>query len=105
MGGGISREQMEAIMDALVDTSRLVDGKPTSLFDLCYTRVGMDDNWQACGTGVNGSFYDVDGKPLRNTTRFPDVKAMNTKAHKLGNGNGPRLCLVSRGLVLGSCRL
>ena len=56
MGGDISQEQMEAIMDALVDTSRLVDGKPTSLFDLGYTRVGLDDNWQACGTGANGSF-------------------------------------------------
>ena len=45
----------EAIAAALADRSRLVDGKPTSLLDLGFDRIGMDDNWQACGAGINGS--------------------------------------------------
>ena len=48
----ISHALMTSIMDALVDQSRDVDGKPTSLADLGYTRIGMDDNWQACGTYI-----------------------------------------------------
>jgi hypothetical protein len=46
--------------------------------------IGMDDNWQACGAGINGSFHAKDGTPLWNTTRFPNVKAMNDRIHKLG---------------------
>ena len=49
-------------MDALVDRSRTVDGKPTSLLDLGYNRIGLDDSWQECGAGVNGSFH-VRGRP------------------------------------------
>ena len=56
MGGDISQSQMLAVAEAMVDRSRDVDGKPTSLLDLGYNRIGMDDNWQACGTGINGSF-------------------------------------------------
>ena len=84
MGPHIDQSTMEAMMDGLVDRTRMVDGKPTSLADLGYLRIGMDDNWQACGTGINGSFHSASGEPLFNTTRFPDVKAMNAKAHKLG---------------------
>ena len=36
---------------------------------------GLDDFWQACGTGVNGSFHSVNGTPLINLTRFPDSKS------------------------------
>ena len=73
-----------SIMDGMVARERLVDGVPTSLCDLGYCDVGLDDNWQACGAGVNGSFHAADGTPLWNTTRFPDVKAMNEKIHQLG---------------------
>ena len=83
MGPNINQSQHEAIAAALADRTRLVDGKPTSLLDLGYDRIGMDDNWQACGTGINGSFHTVDGTPLWNT-RFPDVKAMNSRIHRLG---------------------
>ena len=84
MGANINQTQHEAIARALADRSRLVDGKPTSLLDLGYDRIGMDDNWQACGTGVNGSFHAAGGTPLWNTTRFPDVRAMNARIHQLG---------------------
>lgn len=38
----------------------------------------MVQNWQACGTGLKGSFHASDGTPLINTSRFPDMKAMVT---------------------------
>lgn len=45
---------------------------------------GIDDGWQACGSGFNGSFHDAAGKPLINLTRFPDMRAMNIEAHGKG---------------------
>ena len=47
------------------------DGVPTSLADLGYVSAGVDDGWQACGAGVQGSFHDAEGRPIVNTTRFP----------------------------------
>lgn len=48
-------------MDKMAERSRAVNGKPMSLLDLGYENCGLDDNWQACGKGVNGSFHDVNG--------------------------------------------
>jgi hypothetical protein len=31
---------------------------------------GLDDNWQACGAGVRGSFHDANGRPLVNRSRM-----------------------------------
>ena len=50
-----------------------MDGKPTSLLELGYNRIGLDDAWQACGKGVNGSFHDAHGTPLIRPDRFPDM--------------------------------
>ena len=84
MGPAINQTQHLEIAAALADRSRFVDGKPTSLLDLGFDRIGMDDNWQACGAGINGSFHAADGTPLWDTARFPDVRAMNEKIHQLG---------------------
>ena len=84
LGPGVTQAKMEAAMDRMTARTRKVDGKPTSLLDLGYVPAGLDDNWQACGTGVKGSFYDADGNPLVNTTTFPDMGAMVAHAHKLG---------------------
>ena len=44
---------MEEVMDKLV----LKHENDTSLQDLGYIGVGLDDNWQACGKGYSGSFH------------------------------------------------
>jgi hypothetical protein len=44
----------------------------------------QDDNWQACGKGVNGSFHASDGTPLINTEAFPSMTDMTAHGHKLG---------------------
>lgn len=46
------------------------------LLRLGFNRVGIDDCWQSCGEGVNGSFHSADGAPLVNRTEFPDMHAL-----------------------------
>jgi len=73
-----------------------IDGsaaKMMSLKDLGYDDVGLDDYWQACSaTGGHGdrkpapgmNYHDVEGKPIVNLLRFPDMKKMTAHAHGLG---------------------
>mmetsp|Transcript_15586 Transcript_15586/g.33973 ORF Transcript_15586/g.33973 Transcript_15586/m.33973 type:complete len:416 (-) Transcript_15586:252-1499(-) len=77
--GSITQEILQAQVDGLV---RKVKG--TSLLDLGYGRVGLDDYWQDCGAGINGSFHDAQGHPLINTTAFPNLTAFNSYAHSKG---------------------
>ena len=77
---------MMAQMALIANRSRTVGGVPTSLSDIGYDDVGLDDNWQACGSyGPNGySFHDTNGRPVVNQQRFPDFMAMTNYAHSLG---------------------
>lgn len=76
--GDITQATMEANMRALASRTRSTKGRTgnVSLIDLGFDRAGLDDNWQACGTGLSGSFHSEQGKPLINRSRFPDMKAM-----------------------------
>jgi len=65
-----------------------VDGVPTSLCDLGYCDVGLDDNWQACGAGHKFSYHNDAGVPIINRDRFPDMEEMTKHAHKLGLSAG-----------------
>lgn len=80
----VNQEKVQHVIDAITERTRLVDGVRTSLADLGYTDVGLDDGWQACGAGVNGSFHDADGHPLINTTAFPDMKQFTDYGHRHG---------------------
>merc|ERR1719424_1631060 len=84
-GANVNQQLIEGIMDGMVKRTRLVDGKPTSLCDLGYCDVGLDDNWQDCQAGADGNHYhDADGNPVVNLKVFPDMKAMTDHAHNLG---------------------
>lgn len=84
-GHDVNQKLIEGIMDGMVKKSRMVDGKPTSLCELGYCDVGLDDNWQDCKAGANGNHYhDKDGNPVVNLEVFPDMKAMTKYAHDLG---------------------
>ena len=74
--GAVEDRDIRATIDVITGRSREVDGKPTSLADLGYVHVGIDDGWQACGTGYKGSFHAEDGTPLVNTTKFPSLKSL-----------------------------
>ena len=74
-------------------------GAPVSLRDVGFSDVGLDDGWQACQTkdprGVfaplpkpappSYNYHDrKTGKPLVNTTRFPNFPKMVDEIHRLG---------------------
>lgn len=85
-GGDVNQDLLEGIMDGMVSRARSVDGVPTSLCDLGYCDVGLDDNWQLCGDYGTDDFtyHSEDGIPLVNVDVFPDMLAMTTYAHSLG---------------------
>lgn len=74
---------MEASFAKLVNRT-VVPGSNVSLWDAGYRFANLDDGWQACHTGVHGSFHSATGEPLVNTAKFPNISAMTDKAHALG---------------------
>lgn len=86
--GDVNQELIERIMEGMASRNRKDHlGNPTSLCDLGYCDVGLDDNWQDCGSPMAASgmnYHDVDGNPLVNLTSFPDMKKMVNHAHSLG---------------------
>ena len=83
--GDVYSERLRDVIDAVVDRSRAVNGVPTSLADLGFGDVGVDDGWQACGTGPHGSFHADNGSLLVNFTRFPGgFKPLVDYAHERG---------------------
>jgi alpha-galactosidase len=83
-GANVNQKLIEGIIDGMVARKRMVDGRLVSLCDLGYCDVGLDDNWQACGSGAGTNFHDANGYPIVNLDRFPDMLAMTTYAHKHG---------------------
>ncbi len=82
-GANVNQSVMQHIMDGMVSRKRQVNGVPTSLCDLGYCDVGLDDNWQDCKGGHQYSYHDDAGIPIINTDRFPDMVAMTSHAHQL----------------------
>jgi hypothetical protein len=71
-------------MDAMVSTKRAVNSVPTSLLDLGYSDVGLDDAWQRVDSGPGGKgYHDAAGFPNIDKSTFPDLGAMVAKAHAL----------------------
>jgi len=90
-GAHVNQDLIMSIMDGMVSRKRSVNGKPTSLCDLGYCDVGLDDNWQACGSkdaAPGMHYHDKDGNPLVNHALFPDFKNMTDHAHSLGLASG-----------------
>ena len=81
-GGNPKQVEMEAMMDAMVDRSRTVDGKPTSLLDLGYKHVGLDGGWNYCFPENHTFHWASDGSPVWNDA-FPHPERMVAKAHAL----------------------
>ncbi|CAE7714965.1 unnamed protein product [Symbiodinium microadriaticum] len=59
-------------------------GSARSLWDAGYRFANIDDGWQACHAGVDGSFHSAEGKPLVNRSKFPDLRAMTSRARAMG---------------------
>lgn len=92
----INASVMLGIAKALVDTSRPIIGRPqgTSLRDLGYSTVGMDEGWAACGPFPSGNWAyhrsNGDGtiSPVVNESLFPDMGGMVDAIHSLGLSAG-----------------
>ena len=63
-------------MAAVTSRSRTVNGVPTSLADLGYTDIGLDDYWQTCGSyGPDKCTYHTEeGSPVVNPAKFPSMQ-------------------------------
>ena len=65
----------------------MLNGVPTSVADIGFSDIGLDDAWQSCGKrGPQGyTYHDPNtGAPIVNSVTFPDMKAMTDYAHSLG---------------------
>ena len=81
-GAGVTQPLIVSQMAGMVDRSR----GGVSLLDLGYSDVGLDDNWQECGSyGPNKyTFHSEEGRPVVNPIRFPDFQNMTNYAHSVG---------------------
>lgn len=70
--------------DGLTDRSRMVDGAPTSLLDIGYAELGIDEGWEACGQGFNHTQHTQYGWPVVDTTKFADMNATSSYIHSKG---------------------
>ena len=71
-GMDISTAIIKRQIDAIADKSRMVNGKPTSLLELGFEYVGLDDGWMKCNSGPGGQgYHDADGNPIVDDSKFP----------------------------------
>lgn len=82
----MNQDMIENVIDALVAKNRTVpgwDGK-VSLCDLGYCTAGIDEGWEGCGEGVNGTQHYLNGTPAVNYHTFPDMKGLVDYGHSKG---------------------
>ena len=90
--GDIDDPKMRSQIDAMLlqrpardcDSTAAVTA-PVSLLDLGYQRAGIDDGWQECDSftvepSSSPAFHDEHGKPIVNTSKFPDLKLLSSYA-------------------------
>jgi alpha-galactosidase len=65
-----------AMIDRITKRNVTLGGKLVSLAELGYDSVGIDEGWEGCGEGVNGTQHDAQGNPLANKRRFPDLAGL-----------------------------
>jgi len=81
-GPRVTQKDMEAAIDSVMAKRWDVGGEfKMSLFDVGYTSVGIDEGWEGCGEGVNGTQHDAKGNPVINTKKFPDMGKLVRDAH------------------------
>ena len=71
-------------INAITAKNWTVDGRLVSLADIGYASVGIDEGWEGCGQGVDGTQHAADGTPVINTYRLPDMKKLVEYGHNAG---------------------
>eukprot|EP00928_Gymnodinium_smaydae_P004940 TRINITY_DN11696_c0_g1_i1.p1 TRINITY_DN11696_c0_g1~~TRINITY_DN11696_c0_g1_i1.p1 ORF type:complete len:118 (-),score=17.81 TRINITY_DN11696_c0_g1_i1:93-446(-) len=70
VGQSVDQQAMEETFHRLASFK---NGGSKSLRDVGYKFANLDDGWQACGKGVNGSFHDANGYPLVDIVSDPNL--------------------------------
>ena len=90
-------------MQAVLDKSRTIGGKPMSLADLGFDWISMDDGWQRCNCSIGEpptsdpalpkcpnckqggcKWHNSAGEPVVDKRKFPNMKALVDYGHSLG---------------------
>lgn len=79
MGGSVTQADIQANVDLLVSTGLAATG---------YASAGIDEGWEACGQGVNGTQHDAEGRPVVKLDRFPNISALVAHARRQGISMG-----------------
>ena len=77
----INQTKIAAQIDALVLPRERADGTTTTLQQLGFNSVGIDEGYEGCGLGVNGTVHTADGTPTIDPARFPNMSALVAQAH------------------------
>ena len=80
----IDETKIRAQVDGLV---KVRDDKNRSLLSLGFNSVGIDEGWEGCGSGVNGTQHTADGTPTIDAA-FPDTATMVKNIHGMGLSAG-----------------
>jgi hypothetical protein len=79
-----SQDNVKASIDALTAKLWTINGvKNVSLAEVGYASAGIDEGWEGCGEGVNGTQHDAQGNPVANS-KFPDIPGLVKYGHDAG---------------------
>ena len=92
---------MRAMMHAFVDKSRSVDGSPTSLAEIGYLSVGMDDGYQLCNCSGSHGQEDLYPHSLYNVSCSGDNSGQEANACHDGRVACVRTLLAAKALYDG----
>eukprot|EP01084_Bolivina_argentea_P037886 70060_1 len=87
---GINQTKMMLNINAILDKSRNVNGKPTSLAQMGYIHVGVDQGWVNCTKTENKTidYWHNDtapnGWPIVHPDKFPNITKMINYVHSNG---------------------
>lgn len=89
-GNRITQDMLLENAKALSTRNRTWKGQsePVSLCELGYCSVGVDEGWEGCGEGVNGTQHDAAGRPTIDTGSFPSIPKMVAAIHALNLSAG-----------------
>jgi len=84
---GLMRKQIEALTVPRGDNGRPA-AVGTSLAQLGYRSFGIDEGYEGCGLGVNGTVHLADGTPTVDQKRFPNLPQLVKYGHAKGLSMG-----------------
>jgi hypothetical protein len=77
----INDEKIKSQVDALVKPR---DVAGTTLLSLGFKTIGIDEGWEGCNMGVNGTVHYKNGTPTVDPARFPSMHDLVSYGHSKG---------------------